>query len=103
MLVLSRKAGESIVIRDDIRVVLVSLEGNKCRLGVVAPTDVPVHREEVFDKLKGQIETTIAISRKTTGDNDIADELRAAGTATFSGKNLVLDFAKVRAIRSVEF
>ena len=57
MLVLSRKIGESIIIRDDIQVVLVSMEGNKCRLGVVAPSDVPVHRQEIYDKIKSRDES----------------------------------------------
>jgi carbon storage regulator len=52
MLVLSRKIGEIIVINDDIRVVVVAVEGNKCRIGIEAPPDVPVHRHEVYEKVK---------------------------------------------------
>ena len=52
MLVLTRKVGESIVINDDIHVVVVSMDGSKCRLGVVAPPAVPVHRQEVYEKIK---------------------------------------------------
>jgi carbon storage regulator len=52
MLVLSRKVGESIVINDDIHVVVVAMEGNKCRLGIVAPSAVPVHRQEVYKKIR---------------------------------------------------
>jgi carbon storage regulator len=52
MLVLSRKIGESIVINDDIRVVVVARDGNRCRLGIEAPPDVPVHRQEVYEKVK---------------------------------------------------
>jgi carbon storage regulator len=51
MLVLSRKKNESIVINDDITVVVVEIRGDKVRLGVEAPKEVPVHRREVFDAI----------------------------------------------------
>ena len=49
MLVLSRKKNESIVINDDTTIVVVEIRGDKVRLGVEAPKEVPVHRREVFD------------------------------------------------------
>ncbi len=52
MLVLSRKKNESIVINDDITIVVVEIRGDKVRLGVEAPKEVPVHRKEVFDAIK---------------------------------------------------
>jgi len=51
MLVLSRKKGESIFIDDDITVVVVATSGDKVKLGVEAPRDVPVHRREVLDAI----------------------------------------------------
>jgi carbon storage regulator len=51
MLVLSRKKNESIVINDDITIVVVEIRGDKVRLGVEAPKEVPVHRREVFDAI----------------------------------------------------
>jgi len=102
MLVLSRKIGESIVIRDDIRVVLVSMDGSKCRLGIVAPPDVPVHRQEIHDKIKAREEFTLAFTGRGTTNNAFADELRAAGADTFSGRHLILDFVNVRMVGSVE-
>ena len=51
MLVLSRKKNESIVIDDDITIVVVEIRGDKVRLGVEAPKEVPVHRREVFDAI----------------------------------------------------
>ena len=51
MLVLSRKKNESIVINDDITIVVVDIRGDKVRLGVEAPKEVPVHRREVFDAI----------------------------------------------------
>ncbi|MHB0959104.1 MAG: carbon storage regulator CsrA [Pirellulaceae bacterium] len=70
MLVLSRKKNESIVINDDITIVVVEIRGDKVRLGVEAPKEVPVHRREVYDAIKRNEE----MSR----DKDTASE---AGTA----------------------
>jgi carbon storage regulator len=52
MLVLSRKKNESIVIDNDITVVVVEIRPDKVRLGIEAPSDVPVHRREVYDAIK---------------------------------------------------
>jgi carbon storage regulator len=54
MLVLSRKKNESIVINNDITVTVVEIRGDKVRLGIVAPKEVPVHRQEVFDAIHGK-------------------------------------------------
>ena len=51
MLVLSRKKNESIVINNDITIVVVDIRGDKVRLGVDAPKEVPVHRQEVFNAI----------------------------------------------------
>ena len=53
MLVLSRKKDESIVINNDIRIVVVEIRGDKVRLGVEAPKEVPVHRSEVYEAING--------------------------------------------------
>jgi carbon storage regulator len=52
MLVLSRKKNESIVINDNITIVVVEIRGDKVRLGVEAPKEVPVHRREVYEAIK---------------------------------------------------
>jgi len=53
MLVLSRYPGESIVINNDITVTVVEIRGDKVRIGIVAPRDTPVHREEVYEAIHG--------------------------------------------------
>ena len=53
MLVLSRKRDESICVGNDIRVTVVDLRGDKVRLGIEAPKEVPVHRREVYDAICG--------------------------------------------------
>ena len=49
MLVLTRKINESIVINDDVSVLVVEVRGDRVRLGIEAPKDVSVHRKEVYD------------------------------------------------------
>lgn len=68
MLVLSRKKNESIVINDDITIVVVEIRGDKVRLGVEAPKEVPVHRNEVYE----------AIRRNQTGPNEQPTEQDSA-------------------------
>jgi carbon storage regulator len=53
MLVLSRKKNESIVINNDIIITVVEIRGDKVRLGIVAPKEVPVHRQEVYEAIHG--------------------------------------------------
>jgi len=55
MLVLSRRRNESIVIGDDIRIVVVDVRGEKVRIGVAAPKDVSVHRSEVHDAIQAGV------------------------------------------------
>ncbi len=52
MLVLSRKKNESIIIDDKITIVVVEIRGDKVRLGVEAPKEIPVHRREVYDAIQ---------------------------------------------------
>lgn len=66
MLVLSRKKNESIVINNDITIVVVEIRGDKVRLGVEAPKEVPVHRREVHDAIKRAEE--IEAAGKKPGD-----------------------------------
>ncbi|MHA1948282.1 MAG: carbon storage regulator CsrA [Candidatus Thorarchaeota archaeon] len=57
MLVLSRKNNESIVIGKNIKIMVVEIRGDKVRLGIDAPNEVPVHREEIFNMInKNKIE-----------------------------------------------
>ena len=69
MLVLSRKKDECIVINNDITIVVVEIRGDKVRLGVEAPKEVPVHRREVFE----------AIAR---GEHAVAEPPRNSAPAT---------------------
>ena len=54
MLVLSRKLNESIVINENIVVTVLSVQGDRVRLGIEAPGEIPVHRQEVYQKMQNQ-------------------------------------------------
>jgi len=54
MLVLSRKLNESIVINDNVVVTVLSVQGDRVRLGINAPGEIPVHRQEVYEKMQNE-------------------------------------------------
>lgn len=52
MLILTRRVGETVMIGDEVSVTVLGVKGNQVRLGVNAPNNVAVHREEVFERIK---------------------------------------------------
>lgn len=52
MLVLSRRLGETLIIGDDIKITVLGISGNQVRLGIAAPKEVTVHREEVYLRIQ---------------------------------------------------
>jgi carbon storage regulator len=52
MLILTRRAGETLVIGDGIEITVLGTKGNQVRLGVKAPRDVPVHRAEIYERIQ---------------------------------------------------
>ncbi len=52
MLVLSRKLNQAIMVGDNVRIVVVSVDRDQVKLGIDAPRDIPVHRSEVFDEIQ---------------------------------------------------
>ena len=54
MLILTRRIGETLIIRDNIRVTVLDVSGNQIRIGVTAPREVPVHREEVAERIRAE-------------------------------------------------
>jgi carbon storage regulator len=54
MLILTRRVNETVMIGDDVTVTVLSINNNQVRLGVNAPRHVPVHREEIYEKIRQQ-------------------------------------------------
>ena len=52
MLILTRKPGQSIVIGDNVTLMVIGINGNQVRLGIEAPIEISVHREEVYDRIQ---------------------------------------------------
>ncbi len=78
MLVLTRKTGEWITIGTDIRIRVVSMKGDQVQLGVEAPRDVPVHRGEIYDQIRAELER----ARRSASEPGALDRLkRRAGDA----------------------
>ncbi len=51
MLILTRRVGEALMVGDDTKIVVLGVKGSQIRLGINAPKDVKVHREEIYDKI----------------------------------------------------
>lgn len=64
MLVLSRKKNESIIINDTISIVVVEIRGDKVRLGIEAPKEVSVHRQEIYEAIRAEAKQKAAFSRE---------------------------------------
>lgn len=54
MLILTRRVGETVMVGDDITVTVLGVKGNQVRIGVNAPKDVAVHREEIFQRIQNE-------------------------------------------------
>jgi carbon storage regulator len=65
MLILTRKQGESVAIGDDIKVTVVEIQGKQVKLGVKAPREIAVHRQEVYEKIQ---EENIRAAQVSEGD-----------------------------------
>ena len=62
MLILTRRVGETLMVGDEVTVTVLGVKGNQVRIGVNAPKDVAVHREEIYDRIKREKEDDAAAS-----------------------------------------
>ena len=65
MLILTRRVGETLVVGDDVTVTVLGVKGNQVRLGVNAPKDVSVHREEIYQRIQNE--------KKSEAEKDIGN------------------------------
>jgi carbon storage regulator len=68
MLVLSRHRDECIMIGDDVTITVVDIRGDKVRLGIEAPKDIPVHRQEVYEAIKRENQKASKLGQSETRD-----------------------------------
>jgi carbon storage regulator len=68
MLVLSRHKDETIMIGDDIELTVVDIRGDKVRIGIKAPSSVPVHRKEVYEAIRKENEEASTFDRDDLGE-----------------------------------
>jgi carbon storage regulator len=81
MLVLTRKSNQSIMIGDDIEVSVLSIMGEKVRIGIQAPRDIPVFRKEVYLEIQQERNGAVAASDGRTVRGEVDEALRKLGTA----------------------
>lgn len=64
MLILTRKAGESILIGDDIEVVITSIDQNKVKVGIKSPSNIPIYRQELYRKIQEENRGAASIGKE---------------------------------------
>ena len=77
MLILSRRTDESIVIGDEVTITILSVKGKQVRIGITAPPDVSVHREEIYQRIQaGDPEGAPATTKDSTSDSTDDDSVK---------------------------
>ncbi len=71
MLVLTRKVGESLIIADDIKITICAVNNTQIRVGIQAPKDVEIHREEIYERIKKAKEETSNNSRNSLDSESV--------------------------------
>ena len=67
MLILTRRVGETLMVGDDVKVTVLGVKGNQVRIGVNAPKDVAVHREEIYERIRKENEAVSATKKVVNG------------------------------------
>ena len=63
MLILTRRVGETVMIGNDVTVTVLGVKGNQVRVGINAPKDVPVHREEIYERIQRELQQAMRSER----------------------------------------
>ena len=95
MLILTRRVGETLIIGDDVSVTVLGVKGNQVRLGVNAPKDVSVHREEIYQRIlkeKKSLNGTISIGSYTSDLDEIETKKnKLTGVVIVEGERVQLE------------
>ncbi|MEP0356916.1 MAG: carbon storage regulator CsrA [Paraglaciecola sp.] len=68
MLILTRRVGETLMVGDDVTVTVLGVKGNQVRIGVNAPKEVSVHREEIYMRIQAEKNVQLAAHEQVSGD-----------------------------------
>lgn len=85
MLVLTRKLGESIAIDDHIKIMVVQIKGKQVRLGIQAPKETKIHRQEVYEAIQDSNKEAATASPKSV--SQVAEMLKRGSSTSGEGKN----------------
>jgi len=85
MLVLTRKLGESIAIDDHIKIMVVQIKGKQVRLGIQAPKETKIHRQEVYEAIQTSNKEAATASPKSV--SQVAEMIKRGGSAGNDGKS----------------
>lgn len=87
MLILTRRVGETVMIGDNVTITVLGVKGNQVRVGINAPKNVPVHREEIYERIKreqGQVEKDPGDTEDRDDDQRTPDQIHS-GSGTYAG------------------
>ena len=85
MLVLTRKLGESIAIDDHIKIMVVQIKGKQVRLGIQAPKETKIHRQEVYEAIQTSNKEAADVSPKSV--SEVAAMIKRGSSGSTEGKN----------------
>ena len=87
MLILTRRINETLNIGDDVQVTVLGIKGNQVRIGINAPRDVPVHREEIYQRIKREERMNEGGGESQEADDDYSSDHDHRGADYFSDED----------------